>query len=45
VYYGTGLADGVAGDGILLGPPFVINEQQIDEVVRILREAISEVVT
>jgi adenosylmethionine-8-amino-7-oxononanoate aminotransferase len=32
LYSGTGLADGTNGDSILLGPPFVITE---DELVRI----------
>jgi adenosylmethionine-8-amino-7-oxononanoate aminotransferase len=32
VYPGTGLADGTDGDSILLGPPFVITD---DELVRI----------
>jgi adenosylmethionine-8-amino-7-oxononanoate aminotransferase len=32
VYSGTGLADGTNGDSILLGPPFVITD---DELVRV----------
>jgi adenosylmethionine-8-amino-7-oxononanoate aminotransferase len=43
VYTGTGLADGVDGDAILLGPPFTVSEAQIDEIVAVLRAAISEV--
>jgi adenosylmethionine-8-amino-7-oxononanoate aminotransferase len=43
VYYGTGLADGIEGDAILLGPPFVVTEAQIEEIVALLREAIVEV--
>jgi adenosylmethionine-8-amino-7-oxononanoate aminotransferase len=43
VYYGTGLADGRDGDAILLGPPFIVTEAQIDETVAVLREAILEV--
>ena len=39
VYFGTGLADGVNGDAILLGPPFIISELQIDAIVAVLREA------
>jgi adenosylmethionine-8-amino-7-oxononanoate aminotransferase len=42
-YYGTGMADGVDGDAILLGPPFIITEPQIDELVTALRGAIAEV--
>ncbi len=38
VYSGTGLADGTDGDSILLGPPFVITD---DELVRIA-DAVAE---
>ncbi len=43
VYPGAGCADGVAGDLVLVAPPFIITEAQMDEVVRLLREAIIEV--
>jgi adenosylmethionine-8-amino-7-oxononanoate aminotransferase len=43
VYLGTGLADGVDGDAILLGPPFIITEAQLDIAVATLRGAIAEV--
>jgi len=43
IYYGTGLADGLAGDAVLLGPPFVITRAEIDQVIAVLREAIGEV--
>jgi adenosylmethionine-8-amino-7-oxononanoate aminotransferase len=43
VYYGTGLADGRDGDAILAGPPFVVTEAQIGEIVGLLREAIADV--
>ncbi len=42
VYYGTGLADGVDGDAVLLGPPFIVTETQVDEIVTVLREAIAK---
>ena len=45
VYYGTGLANGIDGDAVLLGPPFIVNQAQIDEIVTVLREAIAEVTT
>jgi len=44
-YPGSGGADGVRGDHILLAPPFIITEEQIDQLVRILDEAIAEVAT
>ncbi|MDQ2965932.1 MAG: aspartate aminotransferase family protein [Chloroflexota bacterium] len=40
VYSGTGNADGVDGDTILLGPPFVVNEQQLERIVEVVGEAI-----
>jgi adenosylmethionine-8-amino-7-oxononanoate aminotransferase len=43
VYCCTGLVNGVDGDGILLGPPFIVTDQQLDEITTVLREAISEV--
>ena len=43
VYIGTGLADGRDGDAILVGPPFVITESQVDEIVTRLRDSIAEV--
>jgi len=42
VYYGTGLADGLDGAALLIGPPFVITEDQIAQIVAVLREAIAE---
>jgi adenosylmethionine-8-amino-7-oxononanoate aminotransferase len=44
VYLGTGLVDGVDGDAILLGPPFIITEAQLETVVTTLRDAIAEVI-
>ena len=38
-----GGADGIRGDHSLLAPPFVITENQIDDLVRILDETIEEV--
>ncbi len=43
VYAVAGCADGVAGDLVLIAPPFIITEAQMDEVVRLLREAVLEV--
>jgi adenosylmethionine-8-amino-7-oxononanoate aminotransferase len=41
VYPGTGSVDGVAGDHILLAPPFIITRQQIDDTVRLLDETLT----
>jgi len=42
VYPGSGCVDGVSGDLVMLGPPFIITEEQIDEMVALLREAVEE---
>lgn len=39
----AGCNNGSSGDGILLGPPFIITEEQIDEIVDILDNVISAV--
>jgi len=40
IYYSTGCADGKNGDVVMLGPPLIINEAQIAEMVGLLREAL-----
>ena len=44
VYSGTGNANGVDGDTILLGPPFVITEAELGQAVERLGEAIEKAV-
>ncbi|MDO8485962.1 MAG: aminotransferase class III-fold pyridoxal phosphate-dependent enzyme, partial [Candidatus Limnocylindrales bacterium] len=44
VYSGTGNANGVDGDTILLGPPFVITDAELEQVVERLGEAIETAV-
>ncbi|MGZ8515554.1 MAG: aminotransferase family protein, partial [Candidatus Limnocylindrales bacterium] len=44
VYSGTGNANGVDGDTILLGPPFVITDEEIQRVVETIGEVIESVV-
>ena len=39
-YPGGGTADGVRGDHILLAPPFIIEEAQVEELVDLLGQAI-----
>lgn len=43
VYSGTGTANGVDGDVIILGPPFVITDAELDRVVDSLGAAIDDV--
>jgi len=43
VFAGSGTVDGVAGDHILLAPPFIITESQVDDLLAILDEAIGAV--
>ncbi len=43
VFAGSGTVDGVAGDHILLAPPFIITESQVDDLLAILGEAITAV--
>jgi len=45
VYSGTGVADGVDGDTILLGPPFVITDDELRRIVDVLGEAVEQVAT
>ncbi len=42
-YPGGGGADGINGDHILLAPPFIISEGQVDEVVEVLKDSINAV--
>jgi len=43
LYSGTGLADGTDGDGILLGPPFIVTEAELTQIVDGLSAAIEAV--
>jgi adenosylmethionine-8-amino-7-oxononanoate aminotransferase len=43
VYYSQGCADGRNGDIIMAGPPLIINEDQIDELVSLLADAVAAV--
>lgn len=40
---GAGTADGVSGDHLVISPPFIINEEQIEELAVILEKVIHEV--
>jgi adenosylmethionine-8-amino-7-oxononanoate aminotransferase len=43
LYSGTGNANGVDGDTILLGPPFVVTDPELDRIVAVLAETIEAV--
>lgn len=40
VYSATGMADGTDGDGILLGPPFVVTEVELERIVDVIADAL-----
>jgi adenosylmethionine-8-amino-7-oxononanoate aminotransferase len=44
VYSGTGNANGVDGDTILLGPPFVVTEDELVRIASVVGDAIEEAV-
>ncbi|MGZ9160782.1 MAG: aminotransferase family protein [Candidatus Limnocylindrales bacterium] len=44
VYSGTGQANGVDGDAILLGPPFVVTDDELVRIADVMGEAIDAVI-
>ena len=40
VYSGTGNANGVDGDTILLGPPFVVTDPELERIVEVVAGAV-----
>jgi adenosylmethionine-8-amino-7-oxononanoate aminotransferase len=44
LYSGTGNANGVDGDTLLLGPPFVVTDPELERIVAALAESIEEAV-
>lgn len=42
VYSGTGGADGTDGDMILLGPPFIVSDDELERIASVLGDAIDE---
>jgi adenosylmethionine-8-amino-7-oxononanoate aminotransferase len=40
VYSGTGNANGVDGDQILLGPPFVVTDDELTRIADVVGEAV-----
>ena len=45
VYSSTGVADGVDGDVIVLGPPFVVTDEELGMIADVLAASIDEAVT
>jgi adenosylmethionine-8-amino-7-oxononanoate aminotransferase len=45
LYSGTGLADGTNGDSILLGPPFVVTDDELERIADGLTAAIESTTT
>jgi adenosylmethionine-8-amino-7-oxononanoate aminotransferase len=45
VYPSGGTADGIAGDHVLLAPPFIVDEQTIDVIVERLAEAVDAAIS
>ncbi len=43
LYPGTGFVDGVNGDMVMVGPPFGVEEKEIDEILQILKTALSKI--
>jgi adenosylmethionine-8-amino-7-oxononanoate aminotransferase len=35
--------DGVNGDMVMIGPPFVVEEKEIDEILQILKTTLSKI--
>jgi adenosylmethionine-8-amino-7-oxononanoate aminotransferase len=44
LYHGTGNADGTNGDTILLGPPFVITDDELESIAARLGDAVERAV-
>lgn len=45
VYPGTGLADGTDGDSILLGPPFVITDDELVRIADVVADSVAAATT
>ena len=43
LYPSIGFVDGVNGDGIMVSPPFIVEEGEIDEIINILQDVFKEV--
>lgn len=43
VYPGSGSADGRQGDHVMIAPPFIVTDEQLDEIVALLAQALAAV--
>jgi adenosylmethionine-8-amino-7-oxononanoate aminotransferase len=44
VYSATGSANGIDGDSILLGPPFIVTDTELERIAAVLAESIEAAV-
>ncbi len=44
LYHGTGNADGTNGDTVLLGPPFVVTDEELATIAEILGDAVEKAI-
>jgi len=44
VYAMSGCADGVRGDHIMISPPLIVTETELDEIVRLLKDAVDRAI-
>ena len=42
LYSGTGVADGMDGDTLLLGPPFVVTEDELERIADVVAESVEQ---
>ena len=42
-YPGTGTVDGVNGDHIIIAPPFIVTEQDVDHIVKVVSAVIDRI--
>ena len=43
MYPGTGCADGILGDHVLIAPAYNVTREEIDLLMRVLKETVDEV--
>ena len=43
LYPGTGTADGILGDHVLIAPPYTVTFEKIDELVSVFGDVVNEV--